>query len=124
MSNELQLSGAFVYQKGNSPQIKWSAVNRGVTLSGDVLISAIVSVGTSEEAIPLAEVSGSLGYMVVENLDDTNYIEIRMGTGASLDIIKVRPRKFAIFEWGSDVSAPYWIANTAACRVKYWLFSQ
>lgn len=121
MANELTMGASLSYQKGNSPTIDWSKSGKKVTVSGNTYTMATVSVGTSEEAIPLAEVTAAGALMAVENLDDTNYIEIRDATGASHDVIRVGPREPALFRFGSDVTAPYWIANTAACLVQYIL---
>jgi len=82
-----------------------------------------VSVGTSEEAIPLGEVT-ALGWAGFKNLDVTNYVEIRFVTGAGNDHVKVPPLGVAIFHFGSDVTAPFLIANTAACQVEYLIVSQ
>lgn len=84
----------------------------------------IQAIGTSEEAIDLGEVT-SLGWIMAVNLDNTNYVELRLGTGASLDMIKL-PAKggLAIFHAGSDMSAPFAIANTASCNVAFLICSQ
>lgn len=94
------------------------------TLSTLKYTSSIVSVGfAAEEAIPLGEVS-SLGWFAAKNLDTTNYVEIRHATGASNDIVKLLPNNGGcMFHWGSDVTAPYWIADTAAVRVQFLLIS-
>jgi hypothetical protein len=80
------------------------------------------NVGTAEEAMKLGELS-ALGWCIFINRDDTNYVEIRSGTGASNDIIKVPAGGVALFHWGSDVSAPYVIAPTAACQCEYLILS-
>lgn len=80
------------------------------------------NIGTSEEALKLGEIT-SLGWFLFRNLDETNYVEIRSATGASNDIIKVPPLGGALFHWGTDVTQPYAIANTAACQCRYLLLS-
>lgn len=122
MANELTVSVSVEYQKGNSPSVAFAKTGKKINVSGNPATGLIVSVGTSEEAIPLGEVTAAGAMMVGENLDDTNYIEIRDATGASNDIIKVGPREPFLFRFGSDVTAPYWIANTAACLVYYNLY--
>jgi len=122
MANELTLTAAVAYQKGNSEELSWAVNGRQVNVSGDALIGLqIVSVGTSEEAIPLGEVTAAGALLFGQNLDDSNYIEIRHATGSGNDVVKVGPREPFLFRFGSDVSAPYWIANTAACKVRYGL---
>lgn len=81
------------------------------------------SVGITEEALILGEIT-SLGWFIGYNRDDTNFIEIRSATGADNDIIKIPPRKIALFHFGSNITAPYVIADTAACELEYLLFSQ
>jgi len=85
-------------------------------------VSGKISVGTSEEAIPLGEVT-SLGWAVFKNLDTTNYVELRSASGAANDIIKLKAGEGCAFRFGSDVTAPYLIANTAACQVEYKIYS-
>ena len=76
------------------------------------------SIGTTEEAIQLGEV-GTLGYAIFINRDETNYLEIRSASGAGNDIIKLKAGELAMFRFGSDVTAPYAIANTSACVLEY-----
>lgn len=124
MANELQITVAVKYQKGNSRTLDETYGPKKVTVSGNpAILGAIVSVGTSEEVIPLAEVTAAGALMFGKNLDDTNYIEIRDATGAANDVVKVGPGEPFCFRFGSDVTAPYWIANTAACLVEYTLIS-
>ena len=116
------MGASVAYQKGNSPKIDWSKSGKLVTVTGSGTVDGItVSVGTSEQLIALGGVTAAGSLMFGENLDDTNYIEIRYATGASFDVIRVGPREPFLFRFGSDVTAPYWIANTAACLVKYGL---
>lgn len=84
----------------------------------------VQAIGTSEEAIDLGEVT-SLGWIIAINLDNTNYVELRLGTGASNDMIKL-PAKggCAVFHAGSDMTAPFAIANTASCNVAFLILSQ
>jgi hypothetical protein len=42
-----------------------------------------------------------------------------MATGASNDHVRLDARGVAFFKFGSDVTAPYVIANTAEVLVKY-----
>lgn len=122
MANELTLGVSVSYSKLAGDDITFSVSGVQRTVSGDPLIGMQkVSVGTSEEAIPLGEVTAAGALMCGQNLDYTNYIEIRDATGASNDVIKVPPREPFLFRFGSDVTAPYWIANTGACLVRYLL---
>ena len=121
MANELTIAVTVTYAKGNSQTVPFTK-SKQVTVSGNPNVGGtIVSVGTSEEAIPLGEVTAAGALMYGENLDDTNYIEMRDATGASNDVVRVGPREPFCFRWGSDVTAPYWIANTGAVLVQFYL---
>jgi hypothetical protein len=126
MANELTVSGSFKYSDGLQPEL---------SIFLDSFISSITTkrpfrntqnIGTTEEAIDLGDLT-TFGYAVFVNLDPTNYLEIRSATGAGNDIIKLPARdgnnrcSFAIFHFGSDVTAPFAIANTAACNLLYIL---
>lgn len=121
IANELQYTITGEYQKGNNRKITFGGTKNKKSISGNTRAGTQVSVATSEEVIPLGEVTAAGAYMWVKNLDDTNYIELRTATGASNDAIRCPAGKEICFYWGSDVSAPYWIANTAACLVEYEL---
>jgi hypothetical protein len=75
-----------------------------------------VSVGTSEEAIPLGECT-SPGWAFLKNLDNTNYVEVKTGTGGVI-FGKMLPGEILCLRLGSGAQAPYWIANSGACMCK------
>jgi hypothetical protein len=87
--------------------------------AGEVHHDTIQEIGTSEEAIGLG-FAGAGGWMYLQNLDDTNYIEIRANTGVA-DLIKLLPGQFAVFPTAAD-AVPYAIANTAACDMRVVVF--
>lgn len=87
--------------------------------SGSKVTKHIQTIGTTEEAIDLGEIT-TPGYFMAVNLDNTNYVEIRSGTGASNDIIRLDANNgLCLLRWGSDISAPFAVANTAACNVMF-----
>lgn len=122
MVEELKVDVGFRFRKGSPDEIRRFVQGLGITVSGNPRLLNVQSIGISEEAIALGEVS-SLGVMYAKNLDGTNYLEIRSGTGASNDVIKLKPGEAWVWRWGSDVTAPYAIANTATCLLEYALFS-
>lgn len=56
------------------------------------------------------------------NRDSTNFLTLKTGTGGTV-MIKIPPGKFALFHFGSGVTAPYAIADTAACQLEYIICS-
>ena len=118
MANELSLSGLTIaFSKANCPSVDLVAGTITVTVSGNQIMDNVQSVGTSEEAILLGDV-GTGGYWFVQNMDGTNFVELRSGTGAT-DFIRLNAGEWAIFRTSSDASAPYAIADTGACNVRF-----
>ncbi len=117
MANELVISGLTIaFSKSNVPSVNVGPVSLSVTVSGTQVMDNVQSVGTSEEAILLGDVAPG-GYWFVQNMDATNFVELRSGTGAT-DFIKLLAGEWAIFRTSADASAPYAIADTAACNVE------
>lgn len=73
------------------------------------------AITTSEVALNLGPLA-SLGWAGFVNLDPTNFIELRVGTG-STKFAKLWPGKGALFYFGSGITAPYAIADTATCKL-------
>ena len=118
MANELSLSGLTVaFAKSGSPSVNFTAGTVSITVSGAQVMDNVQNVGTSEEAILLGDVATG-GYWFVQNLDSTNFVELRSGTGAT-DFIRINAGEWAIFRTSADASAPYAIADTSACNVRF-----
>lgn len=86
-------------------------------------------VATSEGAINLGGVS-SVGWFLVKNLDPTNYVELKTGTGGVV-FAKLLPDTnsdgnggVALLYLGSGAQAPYAIANSNACKVAVFAIAQ
>lgn len=73
------------------------------------------SVGTSIEAIALGALTTAAGALcIIKNRDSTNYVEIHTTTSSNVVMGKVPAGERHIFRFGSSVTAPAIIANTAA----------
>lgn len=126
MANEFTFAASITYEDSEGTEITIALpANVQKSITTKKFIHAKQAIGTSEEAIQLGEVSGAtLGYFIFLNLDTSNYLEIRSGTGASNDILRLDSTYgFAVGRWGSDVTAPYAIANTAACQMEYIIWA-
>ena len=122
MANELTLSASLAYEDSEGADEVLAIAEKIASVSTKKYVKAKQNIGTSEEAIGLGEVT-SLGFSIFINRDSTNYLELRSGTGAANDIIRINAGEFAMFRWGSDVTAPFAIANTAACQMEYMILS-
>lgn len=122
MADELTLNASLEYEDSEDSEASLAIEDLLVTISTKKFIHAKQNIGITEEAIGLGEVT-ALGWGLFVNRDATNYIELRVGTGGT-KFAKLRPGKFAFFEFGSGVTAPYAIADTAACQMEYIIVSQ
>lgn len=112
MANELTISASLKFEK-NGALVDGAFGGIQVTVSGDNAMKNVQNVGTSEEALLLGDVVAG-GYWLFKNLDATNYVEIRQGTGIA-DLVRLNAGDIALFRFASDATAPFVIANTAAC---------
>lgn len=90
-------------------------------IAGDNIHDTIQDVGTSEEALSIGDTSVG-GYVVVQNLDSTNYVEVRQGTGIA-DTLRVLAGDAQCFRITNDATAPFVIADTATVRMRVISFS-
>jgi hypothetical protein len=113
MANELAISASLAFQKGADSV---SAGKSGVklTVAGTEYTELIQTIGLTEEALLLGDI-GTPGYAFIENLDTTNFVSIRSGTGVA-NCIKIPAGGFAMFMFAS--AAPFAIADTAAVRIR------
>lgn len=120
MANELTVSTVVAYEKGNVT-IQSLTTRKQITVTGNVLVEGVQSIGTSEETLALGEVATPLaGYAWFYNTDATNYVEIGNATGAYQIKLKAgEPAVLRLDGWAGI----YAKANTAAVLLQYRLFS-
>lgn len=115
MANTLTIDfDLFEFVSGNR-KVSREYGKKTFTVTGDKFTHIIQEIGTAEEAIDLGDVSAG-GYSFWWNHDSTNFVTIRPGTGAD-DLVKIGAGEVALFRLAA--SAPYAIADTAACEVEY-----
>lgn len=114
MANEISLSGSMTFQKGN---VSASMGKAGVRadVAGLRYAEYVQEIGTSAEALELGDV-GTPGYVMIENLDATNFVSLRP-TSSAADMIRIRAGEFA-GPFQLAAAAPFAIANTAAVRIR------
>ena len=115
MADELKLRISLRFSKGSAKvNIQESD---SITVTGDAFEHAVQEVGTSEEALAQGADVGTPGFLLVKNLDATNYVEIGSTTGVY--DIKLLAGEFCLYRHNS--ATIYAKANTAACNVEYCL---
>lgn len=110
-----------VYEDSEGGSTDMAIVDFLKTISTKRWIKLKMNVAATEEAIPLGDV-GTLGYFFAINRDATNFINIKTGTGGTI-IAKLTAGAPCLIPFGSGVTAPYAIADTAACQMEYFLCS-
>lgn len=74
-------------------------------------------VGTSDEAFTMGSDITAAGWVYLQNLDPTNYVEFGPTSGGAIvKLIKLMPGESAVFRMAGSVTLRG-IANTGACRV-------
>lgn len=114
MAAEITLTANIAVAKGNIASIARVASNKSVDLAGDAYISNVQTIGTSEEALLMGDVTAG-GYIWVHNLDATNFVSLRPGAGTA-NCVKLLPGEYAMFR----ASVALWgIADTAPVQLEY-----
>ena len=116
MANEITLTAALKFLKGDT-DTSFSKSGLLIDVAGTDYVRMTQQVGVSEEALDLGGLS-TLGYILMFNLDSTNFVEIRPATGVA-DMIKILAGECALFRMADGVTAPFVIADTAIVQVEY-----
>ena len=117
MASELVLSGLTIaFTKANVPSVSLSPASVSITVSGNQIMDNVQAVGTSEEAILMGDVAAG-GVCFFMNMDATNFVELRSGTGAT-DFIRLNAGEWCLFRMSADATAPFAIADTAAVNLR------
>lgn len=121
MAAELSISGLKIsFSKANMPSVNVQPDPFTPTVAGTQYMDNVQSVGTVEEAILLGDVAPG-GYCFVQNMDATNFVSLRQASGGT-NFIKLLANEWAIFRMSVDSTAPFCIADTAACNVRFLRF--
>ena len=114
MAAEITLTANIAAAKGSIANVARVASNKSVDLAGDAYISNVQTVGTSEEALLMGDVTAG-GYIWVHNLDATNFVSLRPGTGTA-NCVRLNAGEYALFR----ASVALWaIADTASVQLEY-----
>ena len=115
MADELRVNASLSFSKDGATINK--AYSKTITVTGDSYVSGVLSIGTDEETLTQLEDLGTPGYILLKNMDSTNYIEVGSTTGVY--DIKLEAGEIALYRHNS--ATVYAKANTAACLLEYTL---
>ena len=121
MADEITLSGLTIaFVKTASPSISVTVGSITPDVAGTQYMDNVQNIGVTEEAILLGDVAPG-GYWFVQNMDVTNFVQLRQATGAAA-FCKLLAGEWAIFRASVDMTAPFAIADTGACNVRFLRF--
>lgn len=114
MANEIQIVAGLSASKGGA-NIATGTKTKLLTMAGDDMYQATQNVGTAHEALLLPAEIGTLGALMIYNMDTTNYLELAVGADMTNKIAKIRPGAFCLLEPPSATLRV--AANTAAVNI-------
>lgn len=121
----ISISARFEDARGVSVGYSVSRKKITSTFANRKAVKLVQTVGTAEEALNLGDLTGAtIKYVFLRNLDYTNYIQLRKATGEAAcmrleaDVNQDGTGGVAVIPWESGVTAPFVIANTAACDLE------
>ncbi len=121
MALEITASGALNYLDANNTQATLFLNGFQDSVTNKLIERVTMQILTTDTPLKLGSIT-SLGWFFGINRDPTNYLELRVGA-LGTKCAYLPPLGFACFRWGSGVTAPSAIANTAACALDYLLVS-
>lgn len=117
MANEITTSIGFSASKSGAT-VSFSK-SKQTTMAGTVMFQSVQSVGTTTEAITFpADFSGAPSWMMIYNMDSTNYVQIGLDNADPMTQIfaKLLPGQFILFP--ANTATLYADANSAACLIQ------
>lgn len=121
MANEITVTGSLAVSNGQYVDSipTFRVQDDQSSLGGH---GSVVEVGTSEESMPVGDVS-SEGWLSIKNLDATNYVEYGPDSTGMVAFGRLEPGHTHLVKLKSGVTVK-WQANTAAVKVKMLLLER
>lgn len=111
MANEIVLSVSLRATKGGASVS--ASVSDSITMSGDDMEQGTQVIGTSAEAVTWGEITGAPKYVLLKNLDATNFVTVGF-TNPPTEMKLLAGESLLVPPTSANL---YAIADTAACRV-------
>lgn len=119
MANEITVSITVSVAKVFAA-ISKQVANKQFDMTGAIVHRIVQTIAATEEALDQGDV-GTPGYCLAINLDPTNFVSIRAGTGLGNMILLEADGGMAFFKFGSGATTPFAIADTAPCNIEMFL---
>ena len=119
MADELTIPASSITYSKDGDRRTIQRVQATIDVAGKPIVEQTISIGTTEVSLTLP---AAPGFIRLENLDATNYIEFGRTTGVYTGkLFPVGGVNYA--EFGLNGTTLFVKANTAACVLKYTAFS-
>lgn len=115
MADEITVSVTLEFTKSGVTE-KLSFPGLTYDMSGTDYVLQTQTIGTSEELLLMGDIT-TPGYLIIKNLDSTNFVELYR-TSAGSGVVKLKAGETACFRLSAQ---PYALADTASCQVQYLL---
>jgi hypothetical protein len=119
MADELQITGVLYLNKSGVEPIN-QPITDLVTVSGNYTSTGTQLISTAGLTLTLSPDIGTIGFVMFQNLDGTNYITI--GADGSSYPIRMNAGELA-GPFRFNGASIYAKADTAACRMAFWVIS-
>lgn len=118
MPNRINIKGEVEFLPEGRPLVKTGELEMDFQPDAKVYAQGIQTVSSSaEETLNVGDVS-NLGFIVIVNRDDTNYVEVGLTAQYT---IKLKPGQFCMFPPAGTI---YVLANSADVDVEYYVFPE
>lgn len=114
MANEVYTTLSLTASKGGAKITHSVSVRADMT--GDDMIQTTQVIGTTSELVSFGEISGAPQFVLITNLDGTNFVEIGGDTGLTVFKLKILAGKSILVSLSS--ATLYAKADTAAVRIQ------
>jgi hypothetical protein len=113
MANELTVSCSLSFTKANCQQVV-QAITTQVTVAGTYTTQSVQLIGTVDETVTMSADMGTIGFVLFQNLDATNFILI--GNDGSNYPTKILAGQISLVHFNGTIHAK---ADTGACKLGF-----
>lgn len=119
MADEIRLRAQLSFAKsGKSAHADSGEIS--ATMAGGDYFQGNQTVGTSEEALLIGDISVANSFYMIENLHATNRVDLKPAAGGTVTT-QIAAGRCAVGQFGPLVTAPFVIAITTAVEIKITL---
>lgn len=114
MANELRVTMSIAFDKGGSSIHR--SFSDSIDVDGNSFQHSVQTVATSEETLAIHSDIGTVGYVFIQNMDSSNFIQLGPATGRT--DFKLLAGEGMIFRLNSGTTI-YMKADTSSVDVEY-----